>query len=453
MSPTRVPIAPLGSIQKGRNAMGPLADDKWEPTPSMLEPYKKLAAILRTTPEVLYELDGKMGKITGQDGVMEAVANQNDALVSKTLTELSLTRSSTAEEIYTALIRRLIDLDQNLYELLDRPDLFKMSDGCGKLGETAFKVFTPPKGFFIKKEKVAELLEKYPPDNMLKHFGYSSVRELIEKEGFVSVVSALRFTQSTDWMHKFFDVAYNELKPEDFEERDVELKVLETKWLAVADKFLEKKYHNISHLKEYGVIFVIPLPIDTAGETMRMFTLIMHYLHEVPFYSNLFRKFIKDPDFVDKFKSLLRGDVSDKKIENERPVWRVVQTYLSKDNEQDFRLFEPHVNPEAEHWLKVSEDLGRLSRMLPGDGNKVDLGYWTVLDYVGDFFPSTSSGQAELVSFDLTDLIMSLVKKGQVKYLYHQQEALWNKIFSEYQGRERMNELVEENIITGFIKL
>jgi len=417
----------------------------------MLEPYKKLAAILRTTPEVLYELDSKMSKITGQDGVMEAIANQNDVLVSKTLAELSLTRNSTAEEVYEALINHLVNLDKDLYELLDKPDLSKMSATCGKLCEIATKLFSPPKGMFIKKEKTAELLEKYRPDNLLNHFGYASVKELLEKEGFASVVSALRFTQSKEWMHEFFDVAYGELKPEDFEERDVELKVLEMKWLAVADKFLEKKYHNISHLKEYGVIFVIPLPIDTAGETIRMFTLIMHYLHEVPFYSNLFRKFMKDPDFIDKFKSLLRGDVSDKKNESDRPVWRVVQTYLAKDNEQDFRLFEPHVNPEAEHWLKVSEDLGRLSRMLPKDGN-IGLGYWTGLDYVGDFFKD-QNGQDQLVSFDLTDLIMSLVKKGQIKYLYHQQEALWNKIFSEYQGRERMNELVEENIIKGFIEL
>ncbi len=424
----------------------------------MLEPYKKLATILRTTPEVLYELDGKMSKITGQDGVVESIANQNDVLVSKTLAELSLSRTSTAEEVYTALVNRLINLDKNLYELLDKPDLSKMSVTCGKLCEIAFKLFSPPKGMFIKKEKVAELLEKYRPDNLLNHFGYSNAKELLEKEGFASVVSALRFTQNTDWMHKFFDVAYNELKPEDFEERDVELKVLETKWLQVADKFLEKKYHNISHLKEYGVIFVIPLPIDTAGETMRMFTLIMHYLHEVPFYSDLFRKFMKDSDFIDKFKSLLRGDVSDKKIESlptgqvgNRPVWRVVQTYLAKDDEQDFRLFEPHVNPEAEHWFKVSEDLERLARMLPNE-SRVDLGYWAGLDYVGDFFKD-QSGQEQLVSFDLTDLIMSLVKKGQVKYLYHQQEALWNKIFSEYEGRERMNELIGENIINGFIEL
>src|SRR3989338_423446 len=140
----------------------------------MLEPYKKLASLLRTTPEILYELDGKMSKITGQDGVIEAVANQNDVLVSKTLTELSLTRNSTAEEVYTALINRLVALDQSLFELLDKPDLSKISNYCGKLCETAFKLFTPPKGMFIKKEKATELLEKYRPDNLLNFFGYAS---------------------------------------------------------------------------------------------------------------------------------------------------------------------------------------------------------------------------------------------------------------------------------------
>lgn len=226
------------------------------------------------------------------------------------------------------------------------------------------------------------------------------------------------------------------------------------KWLSVVEKFLEKKYHNISHLKEYGIIFVIPLPIDTPGETMRMFTLILHYLHEVPFYSALFRKFMKDDDFILKLQSLLRGDVSEDKMpDGGKLVWRVVQRYLAKDDKSDFRLFEPHVNPEAEHWFRAEEDLGRLSRMLGKNEGRLSLGYWMGLDFVGDFFYSTSSGQAELVSFDLIDLIMSIVKKGEIKYLYHQQEALWNKLFSEYMGRERMNRLIEENIISGFIKL
>ena len=90
-------------------------------------------------------------------------------------------------------------------------------------------------------------------------------------------------------MHEFFEKAYGNLTADDFEEREVMLKILEPQWLDVAEKFLEKKYHNVSHLKEFGVIFVIPLKIDMPGETLRLFTLILHYLNEVPFYSKLFQ--------------------------------------------------------------------------------------------------------------------------------------------------------------------
>jgi hypothetical protein len=150
---------------------------------------------------------------------------------------------------------------------------------------------------------------------------------------------------------------------------------------------------------------------------------------------------------------------------------------LAKDDVNDFRLIEPHINPEAEHWYRAEGDLAKLSGMVGVEGHA--FGYWQGLDFVGDFFPcfATYSAEAtasatkakkatqgkhdglsgqtdeELVAFDLIDLVMSLVKKGEIKYLYHQQEALWNKIFIEYLGRDKINELVEENIVSGFIKL
>lgn len=416
------------------------------------EHFAKIAKILRTSPKILLDLDSKMRALTGQEGVIESVAIENDVLVERTLVELGLSRESSAEEVYDTFIDRLAHLDQHLYEFLDKPDLSTMSIMCGKLCEAAFKVFTPPRGLFIKREKVIELLDKYKPQNLLDHFGYGSVRELIDKEGFASVVSALRFTQTTEWMHKFFDEAYSDLKPADFEEREVELKVLETKWLDVAEKLLEKKYHNLSHLKEFGVIFIIPIKIESPGETMRMFTLLLHYLHEVPFYSNLFRKYFNDPDFNNKFKSLLRGDVSDGPLPDHGKVsWRIVQRYLAKDDINDPRLMEPHINPEADHWFRAEEDLNRLSRMFQEVG-RLNLGYWKGLDFVGDFFKSRN-GEKKLVSFDLIDLAMSTVQKGEIVYLYHQQEALWNKIFVEYVGRERMVHLIDDNIINGFIIL
>ncbi len=412
------------------------------------DPYNKLARILRTTPEALLALDEKMSAVTGQEGVMEAVVKENDIVVDRILAEFGLTRRDTAQTVYDALVRRLVQLDKHLDELLDRS-----ADHYEKMCEAALKVYTPPQGLFIRREKVAGLLEKYPPENMLKHFGYGSVAELLEKEGFSSVVSALRFTQPEDWMHQFFDQAYAGLTKDDFQERQVELVVLDKKWLQVAEKFMEKKYHNVSHLKEFGVIFMIPLPNDEPGEMLRTFTLMLHYLHEVPFYASLIRKFMDDADFAEKFTSLLRGDVPSAPLpDHGKTVWRVVQRYLAKNDENDPRLLEQHVNPEAEHWLRAEEDLGRLSRMMGAHDGHLDLGFWTGLDFVGDFFKD-AAGREQLVSFGLIDLIMSLVTRGEVKFLYHQQEALWNKLFSEYMGREQMDRLVEENIIKGFIEL
>ena len=419
----------------------------------MQDSYTKIAKVLRISAGDLLNLDQKMSLVTGQKSVMDAISEENDMLVKKSLAELNLPEDVVADEIYAALINKLTHIDKHLFDLLGKPDLANMSKMCGKMCEVAFQTFTPPRGLFIKKDKAVELLDKFKPDNLLNHFKCSSVVELVEKEGFASVVSALRFAQSEEWMHKFFDEAYSDLVPDDFEERDVELIVLNHKWLDVAEKFLEKKYHNVSHLKEFGVIFVTPIVIDSPGETSRMFTLILHYLHEVPFYSSLFKKFMGDPDFNVKFRSLLRGDVPSGQIfDGGNITWRIVQRYLAKDNENDPRLFEQHVNPEAEHWFRAEGDFSRLARMMKKDESDIGLSCWTGLDFVGGFFRDRN-GEEQLVSFNFIDLAMSLVKKGHIKYLYHHQEAFWNKIFSEYMGRETMNRLIEENIIQGFIQL
>ena len=43
----------------------------------------------------------------------------------------------------------------------------------------------------------------------------------------------------------------------------------------------------------------------------------------------------------------------------------------------------------------------------------------------GEIFPAGKKGD-DIVSFDLLDNVISLTHGGLGKYLYHQQEALWN---------------------------
>ena len=117
------------------------------------------------------------------------------------------------------------------------------------------------------------------------------------------------------------------------------LKVLEPQWLNVAEKFLEKSIQCQS--SKNSELFLLYLKIDTP-EKHCDFYFDMHYLNEVPFYSKLFRRFSNEPDFINKLKSLLRGDVSDEKLPTTQI--RIVQRYLAKDDPNDFRLIEPHIN-------------------------------------------------------------------------------------------------------------
>ena len=77
------------------------------------------------------------------------------------------------------------------------------------------------------------------------------------------------------------------------------------------------------------------------------------------------------------------------------------------------------------------------------------------MGYVSAFFPKKNSKEEVLVSFDLVDNIVSYVRKSEIdfKYLYHQQEALWNEIFIRYMGSEKMEKIVIENFSQGNIAL
>jgi hypothetical protein len=417
----------------------------------MKNPHAKIATLLRTEEKVLWELEEKMHGVTGKRGVIEKIADENDILVKKTLKEFGLQGNSSAEEVYHALIERLIFLDGQIYEILGHPDLLK-EEGAKTLIKKGLETSDSKQGLFLKEEKAREMLVATPPPNIMKIFGYQSIEELMANESLLEIYSAMRFLEDTKWMNENFIKNYETLTINDFEERPVEVFVLSQKWVDAAKQFiLKKKYHNLSHLKELGVIFIVPMEIGTQGETTRLFSLLLHYLNEVPFYSSLFRRHGNDVDFPQKLMALLRGDVLDGPLPASNKVqWRIVQRYLAKDNAWDPRLLEPHVNPEAEHWYKAEEDLGRLDGTKHVTGGA--FGYWTGMDFVGDAFTS-ASGSETIVSFDLIDLVMSLVLKGDVKYLYHQQEALWNKIFIEYFSRDEMNQLVDENIIKGYIEL
>lgn len=407
-----------------------------------------LAKILRTHTGVLKDLESKMEFLTGKHAVLEAIDEENAKLVQQVLRKIQC-EDHTCTDVWMRLVEYLKDDDRDLFELFQRPTGTSPA-GMKTLLNFAVELAGVGHGWFLKKEKAAEMLKKTPPKNILAALGYQDAGTLLEKEDLRQVYAALRFVESREWMNTEFVKNYETLAPADFEERKIDVLVLDGKWLEVAEKFVRKKYHNVSHLKELGIIFVIPLKIDTAGETMRVFTLILHYLHEVRFYADLFRRYSEEDAFAKKVISLIRGDVSEGPlIQPQKGMqWRIVQRYLAKEDENDPRLFEPHVNPEAIHWRKAENDVATLGARFP----QLELDFWKDLDWIGDFFPT--DGAEKLVSMNLIDTVMSLVQEKElIKYLYHHQEALWNKIFASYMGEDMLEKLIVENFDRGVISL
>ena len=417
-------------------------------------PAEKLAKILRADKDYLRRIEERFSYMTGKKGVLDEIVEENDEAIKNRLTILGVGNGekASAEEIYDGLISKMEADDNKISEALGRPVCSKIAD-CDKVLTVSKKVAGVNHGLFLKEEKAAEFLEKEPPKKILSYLGCDSVEEMLAKENIFEVYSALRFIEGSDWLNGVFFKQYKGLTPADFEERPIVTQALGEKWVKAADSFMQKKWHNISHLKELGVVFVIPATLGIPGELLRMMGLVFHYLHEIPFYSDLFRKAAVTPaTFAPNIVSLLRGDVMDRKIpEGDKSLWLVIQRYLAKDDENDWRLFTPHINPEAIHWSRAEEDLVKASTIL--DDFASDLLFWQNLGWVGDYFKD-GAGNDILVSFDLVDTVMSLVmKKELVKYLYHHQEALWNKIFIEYMGEDQLEKFCKEYLLEGHFEI
>jgi len=417
----------------------------------MVTSIQKIAQLLRAPEEVLAEVFGQMEKLTGRTGVADKIFQENQAIVAQKLGELGVAEEKAdAAFVEAEILKKTKATDEAFFEFLGRPD-FSSSADCQKMVDLVRQVKNGPvKGFFIKEEKLKSFLFLNPPKNILNALGYNKVEEALAKEDLYELYAALRFVESEHWLNEVFFRPYNDLIADNFEEREIKVQVLSPKWEAIGAKFVGKKLHNISHLKEVGLVFLIPMKKENfVGQTLETFSLVLHYLHEIDFYCRLFRKYAVAPNFGSNLVKLVSGQVLSSFLPKEGMSWRIIQRYLAKSDPQDPRLFEPHVNPETVHWLKAEKEMDELAVKNP----QLKLDFWRGIDdFAGEVFPAGKKGE-EVVSFDLLDNLISLTHGGLGKYLYHQQEALWNKIFIEFMGEEKLEEMLVENIDKGFIGL
>jgi len=409
-----------------------------------------LAALLFTKPRIIGKFFELLKKATGKKNLETKVADNIFGKAAQIRQALGYGPGISAKEMYKIILIHIKQIDQKLFEMLQKPVCMDVA-GCTKLLNSVNALHPAPRGFFLKEKKARELIEKTPPKTIISALGFRSVRELLDSEDIFNIYAALRFVESRTWMNKRFLPQYKNLKPSDFEERPVQFRILErSKWFGKAKAFVEKKYHDVSHLKELGLIFEVPLEYRGPGLTLRLFSLILHYHSELDFYSDYFRFLVKrnPSNFAKGLIYALRGENrTPTKIKNGKEAIFIIQRYLAKENVAHPMLKIPHVSPEVAHWYVAEDALSRLGKIDPSLGLEI----WDNSDAAGAFFPL--GAKEALVSFNLIDNVINLANDRSFakRAYYHLQEAAWKEILRSVIGERKLKRLLIENLYRGFI--
>jgi hypothetical protein len=349
---------------------------------------------------------------------------------------------TTGRELYHALLNLIEKHEKHLAKQIGATDPDNVAQLMPLMKKAWEGVKTPKSCWALKHSVAKRMLQKTPPKAIMKQLGYRSVDSMLKRENLAEIYGALRFVESPEWLNAF-NGHYKKLRPSDFETREIVIVEMPAeRWEQISIPFVHKKRHNITHLKELGVILMLPISKDSGLRGITIFTmpLLFHYLNEIRLYSSFFKLQQVKPNFGEILANTLIADLGQAAIMAGQNIhWRVIQRYFGKlENEYHPEIFEPHVQPEDLHWRKAEELLYQVDP---------ELEFWRDLDYVG----AMHAGRP--VTFNLLDVAASYV--NQLPYaeraIYHFRESLWNEVFVRYMGQKTLEEQVLQQLDNNMI--
>ncbi len=292
----------------------------------------------------------------------------------------------------------------------------------------------------IKNSVAKKILKSHPPKNVMKQIGYKSVDSMLKRENISEIYAATRLLETPAWQKRLIK-SYRHLTPSDFETRDIEILYLSPKkWGDAANNYMFNRHQNITHLKELGVLLILPLPLKKLrGLTITVLPLALHYINEIRSYSSFFKLQQVRPDFGSILVEMILDDPNTSaSIANDTLHWRIIQRHFGDESSTLPDTFGPHIQPEDLFWKKAESILYRLEPALK---------FWENLDYVA------TTGTDAPVSLSLMDNAVSYcngLEYGESSTMYFR-SSLWNEIYARYIGVESIESQVLEQLNDSII--
>jgi hypothetical protein len=381
---------------------------------------------------------------THQKGVDVKLAAEIAETAAARTQALGLGPDATGPELYAALLEHVKLHDDHLARSIGGQDPTDLREMIPLIVQAAEAAPLPKSGWFLKESKARDMLRHMPPLAVMERLGYHLISQLLEHENVYELFLALRFVEDPAWLNDF-DRLYHDLTPDDFTEREIRVVPFAAdKWGDVADHFIQKKRHNITHSKEMGAIAVMPMrETHMTGISLKVMPLLFHYYNEIRLYSSFFKLMRHKQNFGAIVSDTLIADPAHiNMVDGSNIHWRVIQRYFGKlTGESHPEIFEPHLQPEDLHWRRAEEVLYDIDP---------ELKFWQGLDFVG-----VLKGPAyDAITFNLMDLALSYSNgiKYEDRYLYHFRESLWNEVFARYMGQKVLEEQLLEKLDNAIIK-
>jgi hypothetical protein len=384
----------------------------------------------------------QLEKRTGRKGADTKLAAELAEKSANRMKQLGLRADCSGQELYQALIDQVKLHDEHLARAIGGQDPASIPEMIPLIVAAIERADLPRQAFALKPQVIAHTLRQMPPLGIMQRLGYDSVDRLLASEDIFEVALALRFAESAEWLNKY-NLLYKHLKRHDFETRPIRVIIFDpAKWGDIAEPFIQKKLHNITHSKEMAAIGVMPMTIQRMpGVTLKVMPLLAHYFNEVRLYSAFFKLNRTKRNFGQIIaKTLIADTPKVGSVKGQHIHWRVIQRYFGKlKHENHPEIFEPHVQPEDLHWRKAEEVLYAIDP---------ELEFWRELDYV-----AVLRGD-EIITFNLMDVSLSYSNQLAYpdRYIYHFREALWNEIFERYLGEKVLEEQLLVNLNNNMIK-
>ncbi|MEI6481192.1 MAG: hypothetical protein WCO19_02705, partial [Candidatus Saccharibacteria bacterium] len=197
---------------------------------------------------------------------------------------------TTDKELYHAL-QGIVKLhDQYLAKAIGTEATADLNDQLTAIAKALKKLRIPKSCWVIKHSVAKKLLKSLPPKKVMDVLHYKSVDSMLKRENIAEIFTAVRFMETEAWQRRLVK-SYKKLRPSDFEIRDIEILFLKReKWGAAADAMCRSQRHNITHLKELGVVMILPLPVRRLrGVVITVMPLAIHYINEIRSYSSFFK--------------------------------------------------------------------------------------------------------------------------------------------------------------------